>query len=341
MTIVVVRSGTLRSLRECIGWVHGYDALAPAGQALSPTSSRAPRLRLDPARPIRAGARALSPPPVLPHGMDQPPELAEIRRSEPVDRKAHDTLRLFARRARTPTRRARTPTRPARPSGPDREAEKPVRLLSRWATTAGVHPAILGGGLADRATVVLGGGGMAEQDSEVLGGGGMAEQDSEVLGGGGIAEQDREVLGGGGMAEQEGSAVLGGGGMAEQEESVVRGDGGMAEPDSAVVGGGGMAGLSQATSAGSSSSTVQSQLTGSGPSSIPLMVRLISVFDKCRARYTWAMCPESVPWSRYGSGKTAGGGGRGWLISQNWMPFSTGPRAWLPGRGGSASCQAA
>jgi hypothetical protein len=196
--------------------------------------------------------------------MDQQAEPAQIRRSEPVDRKAYDSLRLLTPGAR-PTRLSRR----ARPSGPDREAEKPVRFLSRQATMAGVHPAILGGGTAERAPAVLGGGGIAEQDSAVLGGGGIAEQDSDVLGGGGIAEQDSDVLGGGGIAEQD-SDVLGGGGIAEQ--------------DSDVLGGGGIAGPSQATSAGSSSSTIQSQLAGSGPSSIPLMVRLMSVFGKCRAR---------------------------------------------------------
>jgi hypothetical protein len=187
--------------------------------------------------------------------MGQPAEPAEIRLPEPVDRHAHDTLRLFAVVARPP-------------SGPDREAEKPVRLLSRRATLAEVHPPILGGGMAVQATVVLGGGGMAVQATVVLGGGGMAEQATVVLGGGGIAEQATVVLGGGGIAEL---------------ENAVRGGGGITEPDSAVLGGGGMTGPSQATSAGSSSGTVQSQPTASGPSSIPLMVRLISAFGNCRA----------------------------------------------------------
>jgi len=214
--------------------------------------------------------------------MGQPAEPAEIRWPEPVDRHAHDTLRLFA-------------VPGASPSGPDREAEKPVLLLVRRATIAGVHLPGLGGGMTERATLVLGGGGMAEHDRAVLGGGGIAEQDSEVLGAGGMAEHDKAVLGAGGMAEPE-SAVLGGGGIAEQEESAVQGDGGITEPSSAVVGGGGitepdsvvlggggMTGPSQVTPAGSSPGTVQSQLTASGLSSIPLMVRLISPFGNCRA----------------------------------------------------------
>jgi hypothetical protein len=200
--------------------------------------------------------------------MGQPAEPAEIRWPEPVDRHAHDTLRLFAV--------------VARPSGPDREAEKPVRLLSRRATLAGVHPPILGGGMAEPSTVVLGGGGMAEQATVVLGGGGMAEQASEVLGGSGIAELENAVRGGGGIAEQDESVVRGDGGMTEPDSAVV-GGGGITEPDSVVLGGGGMTGPSQATSAGSSSGTVQSQPTASGPSSIPLMVRLISAFGNCRA----------------------------------------------------------
>jgi hypothetical protein len=231
--------------------------------------------------------------------MGQPTDPAETRWPEPVDRHAHDTLRLFAV--------------VARPSGPDREAEKPVRLLSRRATLAGVHPPILGGGMAEPAALVLGGGGMAEQATVVLGGGGMAEQATVVLGGGGMAEQASEVLGAGGIAELE-NAVRGGGGIAEQEESVVRGDGGMtepnsavvggggiAEPDSAVLGGGGMTGPSQATSAGSSSGTVQSQPAASGPSSIPLMVRLISAFGNSRvSEFLGEVARRQRDWGRRG-----------------------------------------
>jgi hypothetical protein len=218
--------------------------------------------------------------------MGQPTDPAETRWPEPVDRHAHDTLRLFAV--------------VARPSGPDREAEKPVRLLSRRATLAGVHPPILGGGMAEPAALVLGGGGMAEQATVVLGGGGMAEQASEVLGAGGIAELENAVRGGGGIAEQEESVVRGDGGMTEPNSAVV-GGGGIAEPDSAVLGGGGMTGPSQATSAGSSSGTVQSQPAASGPSSIPLMVRLISAFGNSRvSEFLGEVARRQRDWGRRG-----------------------------------------
>jgi hypothetical protein len=205
--------------------------------------------------------------------MGQPTDPAETRWPEPVDRHAHDTLRLFAV--------------VARPSGPDREAEKPVRLLSRRATLAGVHPPILGGGMAEPAALVLGGGGMAEQASEVLGAGGIAELENAVRGGGGIAEQEESV-------------VRGDGGMTEPNSAVV-GGGGIAEPDSAVLGGGGMTGPSQATSAGSSSGTVQSQPAASGPSSIPLMVRLISAFGNSRvSEFLGEVARRQRDWGRRG-----------------------------------------
>ena len=185
---------------------------------------------------MRAAAPASSPPPVILDGMGQPTEPTEIRSSEPVDRHAHDTLRLFAI--------------PARPSVPDREAENPVWLLPRSAP----------GRIARVHQPVLGGGGMAEHDNAVLGGGGMAEQATVVLGGGGMAELESAVRGGGGIAEQEESVVQGDGGMTEPDSAVL-GGGGITEPDSIVLGGGGMTGPSQATSAGSSPGTVQSQLT--------------------------------------------------------------------------------